>query len=107
MTAKPKTRKAPGIALASATDPIFAAIAAVKEQNRRLMRIEGTGEGFHDAWSDWHEAVMRLARTKPASFAGTVAFVGYIARDVAYGHDDWHAPALKTCAAALKKMVAS
>jgi len=101
MTLRPKTRKAP-------EDPIFAAIAAVKAEQRRLNRIEGVGEDWSKAWNDWHKAVMRLARTKPATFAGTVAFLDYIAKDAAHpGYVDWHACALKTCAAALAEWEAA
>ena len=47
---------------------------------------------------------MRLARTKPTTFAGASTFVAYIARNSVHGVSDWHVPALKTCAAALRAM---
>jgi hypothetical protein len=68
MTTKPKTRKA------APADPIFALIAAVKAAEKELYRcVENNGADVGNAWSAWHTASMRLARTKPTTLAGAAA----------------------------------
>jgi hypothetical protein len=107
MTTKPKTRKAP------VADPIFALIAEHKAAENEWCRVDqrtGLGTQYEAAKRAWHRAGKRLARTKPTSAAGIGALISYVHRDIEGslgGVVDWNMLALKTCAAALKRMEAA
>jgi hypothetical protein len=88
---------------------LIATLTAAAEWDQRT-GLTSLSTQYEAAERAWHRAGTRLARTKPTTPAGAGALVSYVHRDIEGGLGglaDWHMPALKTCAAALKRMEAA
>jgi hypothetical protein len=46
----------------------------------------------------------KFAATRPTTIAGAAVFADLLRRDMAMGHADWHMPAFRTLAAALRAL---
>jgi hypothetical protein len=97
-------------------DPAFAALDGLRQAAESFFatcRAEEAGEVCACELARASEAEARashrLARTRPTTIAGAAAILDYIVAEPVMGifgagEHDWHEPALRTVAAALKKI---